>query len=148
MASENESLKVGDEVICHYDIISGWHGTIIRLSNDNATIKWNDRTVTPMMVPNNSLTRILPAQAEPVKTNPNWPAGAVADITAALDRKVEPVKEWVPVAGEKVLVEAELIGMSSDNSWAKLIIQEHRYYISVRLSQLRPLPVTQEEGVS
>jgi len=95
---------------------------------------------------------VTPVQAEPVATKPtslpNWPPGAVADITAALDaefeQKVEAKEPWKPVVGEKVLVEA--VVKSVYESGIYIWVVEDRggaRDVVVHLSQLRPLPVVQ-----
>lgn len=89
--------------------------------------------------------------AKPALTSlPNWPPGAVADITAALDaeleQKVEAKEPWKPVAGEKVLVEAVVSEAIGSCIW--VTTDGHTVHtIPLHLSQLRPLPVVQGENL-
>lgn len=89
--------------------------------------------------------------AKPALTSlPNWPPGAVADITAALDaeleQKVEAKEPWKPVAGEKVLVEAVVSEAIGSCIW--VTTDGHTVHtIPLHLSQLSPLPVVQGENL-
>lgn len=121
MASENESLKVGDEVACCDAMIGGWQGIITKINVDTAIVAWNDKAIMQLAVPLRTLQRIRipPAQAEPVK-------------------------EWVPEHMEEVWVKAKVTSVV--DGMAELDFEGADDYIVVPLSQLRPLPVTQEEG--
>jgi len=154
MASENESLKVGDR-----EAFEKWMNrepTWVDYNSDARYMAWE-----AALEYERSRHRIPPAQAEPARPTyaevTNWPPGAVADITAALDREVEEaeaeVKEWVPVADEVVLIEAVFVrhidGDSIDGrKWVAAKVVNDMGIAIVPLTALRPLPVAQEEGAS
>lgn len=155
----SEALKVGDRVLATWIDECGdkqtVSGTVANLSASGTMAQIDYLEKSWVLLPLSNLQRIPPSQAEPVASAiPNWPPGAVADITAALDaefeRKMEAKEPWKPVVGMKALTEVTITEFSTD--------VEDEVFISIRdgigrdwattvpLSQLRPLPEEREVG--
>lgn len=98
----------------------------------------------PYWWPASSLRRIPPAQAEQVEV------GEFVRFDGTSQAEPVEAKPWVPKPGERVIVECEFEIASLDGTSARVYVDEddgNRELLYVPISQLRPLPVVQGEGV-